>query len=95
MPLEIRKRFGRPFLELWIVTALSITFKQCDRVLMRRDLLGDAHSRPGNRADGLWPGSELQHQRVSPVVALALALLLSRGIAASAMASARAFAKQL
>ena len=31
MPLEIRKRFGRPFLELSIVTA-------CDRVLVRLDL---------------------------------------------------------
>jgi hypothetical protein len=39
--------------------------------------------------------AQLRHQRVSPVVALALALLLSRGIAASAIAPARALAKQL
>jgi hypothetical protein len=45
--------------------------------------------------DRLWPGSELQRQRVSPVVALAFALLLSRGVAALAIASARALAKQL
>ena len=39
--------------------------------------------------------SKLRHQRVSPVGALPLALLLSRGVAASAIASARALAKQL
>jgi hypothetical protein len=39
--------------------------------------------------------AQLRHQRVSPVVALALALLLSRGVAASAIAPARALAKQL
>ena len=48
-------------------------------------------SRPENWSGPLWPGSKLRHQRVS----LALALLLPRGVAASAIASARALAKQL
>ena len=39
--------------------------------------------------------SKLRYQRFSPVVALAFALLLSCGVAASAIASARALAKQL
>jgi hypothetical protein len=47
----------------------------------------------GQIAFGLAPNCD--HQRVSRVVALALALLLSRGVAASAIASARALAKQL
>ena len=52
-------------------------------------------SRPENWSGPLWPGSKLRHQRVSSVGALALALLLPRGVAASAIASARALAKQL
>ena len=58
--------------------------------------LGDAHHDLRIRPDPLFGlAPKLQHQRVSPVVALALALLLSRGVAASAIASARALAKQL
>src|SRR5882672_1909736 len=82
---------------------LAKPLRRCSGGLLRdycglRRRLGRRTSRPGPQCESgqiTFGPAPRRYQRVSPVVALALGLLLARRVAASATASARALAKQL